>query len=791
MPTYFIIFILVAVIVIGAIAFFFISKNLRKKRLSKALGLRLLLIRLPQKIKIDSPAQPGASEVWKDEINLSAQLFGILSGLKSPFGLEAAVHQIGEEIHFYAAVPKESIEFVSRQIEGLWKEAKVEQIDDYNIFNPSGVSAGVYLKQKLSYTLPIRTYSEANLDTFSPILSGLSKISEVGEGAAIQVLVKPAEQSVKKSILGAINNLKKGAKLDEVIKGGLIKFKDVKKALEPESEKEKTEKVIDEEGVRALESKIDKPLLAVNVRVLVSSPSQYQTDIILESITGGFSQFSAPLRNEIKIIKPRNPQSLIYQFSFREFDDNQSMILNTEELSSLFHLPASSTEVPKIKWLKAKEAPAPANLPTKGLFIGESIFRGETKPVYITEDDRRRHIYIVGQTGTGKSTLMTNMVVDDIRSGKGVAIIDPHGDLIERILELIPKQRVEDVIIFDPSNRLRPLGINMLEYDFNRPEEKTFIVNEMQSIFNKLFLAETMGPMFEQYMRNALLLLMEDAANEPATLMEVARVFTDADFRGRKLARISNPTVIDFWEKEAVKAGGEAALANMTPYITSKFNNFTSNDYMRPIIGQFKSSFNLRQLMDEGKILLVNLSKGKIGDINANLLGMIITGRILMAALSRVDIPQEKRRDFNLYIDEFQNFTTDSIATILSEARKYALNLTMAHQFIAQLTEKIRDAVFGNVGSIICFRVGSQDAEFLAKQFTPVFSESDLVNIDNFIAYVKILIKGETAKPFNIKTLASERGSRELVESIKELSRAKYGRDRQEVEQEILKRLRE
>ncbi|PIU98494.1 hypothetical protein COS61_01170, partial [Candidatus Wolfebacteria bacterium CG03_land_8_20_14_0_80_40_12] len=347
---------------------------------------------------------------------------------------------------------------------------------------------------------------------------------------------------------------------------------------------------------------------------------------------------------------------------------------------------------------------------------------------------------------------------------------------------------------FDPADRRRPLGINILEYDFNRPEEKTFIVNEMQSIFNKLFLAETMGPMFEQYMRNALLLLMEDAnpsaGGEPATLMEVARVFTDADFRQRKLARISNPAVIDFWEKEAIKAGGEAALANMTPYITSKFNNFTSNDYMRPIIGQFKSAFSFRDVMDEGKILLVNLSKGKIGDINANLLGMLIAGKILMAALSRTDIPQEKRRDFNLYIDEFQNFTTDSIATILSEARKYGLNLTIAHQFIAQLTEKIRDAVFGNVGSVIAFRVGVQDTESLVKQFEPVFNENDLLNIDNFNAYAKILIDGKTSKSFNIKTLLPERGTRETADKIKELSESRFGRDRQEVEEEILKRLR-
>jgi type IV secretory pathway TraG/TraD family ATPase VirD4 len=470
------------------------------------------------------------------------------------------------------------------------------------------------------------------------------------------------------------------------------------------------------------------------------------------------------------------------------------MILSSEEIASFFHLPAASTETPKIKWLKSKEAPPPPNLPKGGVLIGESVFRGETKPVYITDDDRRRHVYLVGQTGTGKSTLLGNMFFEDLKQGKGLAVIDPHGDLVQNALGFVPKERLDDLIYFDPGDLERPLGLNMLDYNLNRPEEKTFIVNEMQSIFNKLFPPETMGPMFEQYMRNALLLLMEDMPNEPATLVEVPRVFTDVEYRLRKLQRIHNPVVIDFWEKEAIKAGGEASLANMTPYITSKFNNFISNDYMRPIIGQAKSAFNFRQVMDEGKILLINLSKGRIGDINAGLLGMVFAGKILMAALSRVDIPDvAKRRDFNLYIDEFQNFTTDSISTILSEARKYKLNLTIAHQFIAQLTDKIKDAVFGNVGSMIVFRVGVQDAEFLVKQFEPVFSQNDLLNIDNMNAYAKILINGETSKPFNIKILTTSwnAGNKELAEKLKEYSRVKYGQDRHVVEEEIYRRLRE
>lgn len=785
---YFVLPIILIIVII--IASFFIYKNVKNGQLKKLLGLKLLLIRLPQKRSEDFSGQGNSASGWKEEINLSAQLFGILAGLKSHSVLEAAVHHIGEEIHFYISVPRESAESVSRQIEGLFKDAQVEAIDDYNIFNSAGISTGAYLSQKSHIALPIRTYTEANIDTFSPILNGLSKINEIGEGGAIQILIKPAPSSTKKNISQMISNLKKGTKTEEVLKGAKIDFKTIQNNLNPK-EKKPEDKTIDDEAIKTLESKISKPLLSINLRVIASGQNQLQCDNILNSITSAFSQFSAPSRQELKVNIPKNPQKLIYQFSFREFDDSQSIILNTEEAASLFHLPAFSTEVPKIKWLKSKEAAPPTNLPTKGTLVGESVFRGDRKQVYITSEDRRRHVYVIGQTGTGKSNLMKNMIIDDVRQGKGVSIIDPHGDFVEDILGLIPRNRVDDVIVFDPSDLWQPLGMNILEYDFSKPEEKTFIVNELFNILDKLYDMKTVGgPMFEQYTKNAILLLMEDMVNEPATLMEIPRVFTDEEFRNKKLGRIANPVVIDFWQKEAAKATGEHSLANMAPYITSKFNNFIANDYLRPIIGQPKSAFNFRKLMDEGKILLVNLSKGRIGDINANLLGMIIVGKILMAALSRVDAPMDKRPDFNLYIDEFQNFSTESIATILSEARKYGLNLTVAHQFIAQLTDKIRDAVFGNVGSMVCFRVGAPDAEFLVKQFDPVFGQNDLINIDNFNAYLKILINGQTSKPFNVKTLPPEKGNKELANEIKEISRVKYGRSRQEIEEEIMKRLR-
>ncbi|MDD5547449.1 MAG: DUF87 domain-containing protein [Candidatus Pacebacteria bacterium] len=762
----------VSLMIIGA---FFYVKNKRKKYLMEVLKLKILSIKLHKKTENQD------KNLWMQEINLTSQLLSALANLKIPFSIEVSVQYVGEEIRFYIAVPRESVQFVMRQIQGLWADSQIEEIDDYNIFNNQGVTEMAYLKQKQDFVLPIRTYEEAGIDTFLPILNTLSKIEAVGEGAAIQILVKPAPPDFKKRAVSVLRKLKKGEKFEDSLKDSKkFTLKDIGSALSGKKKDQSgaAKPVLEEEIIKVIDKKLAKPVFSVNVRLAVSAPSPFRAEEILNNIAGSFDQFSAPLRNDIRAIKPKNQEETIFKFIFRQFDPGQKMILGSDELASLLHFPTSVTEIPKIKWAKSHEAPPPPNLPKKGAIIGKSSFRGEEREVFIDDDDRRRHLYIIGQTGTGKSTLIVNMAASDIQNRKGVAMIDPHGDLIESILELIPEKRMEDVILFDPSDLTKPIGLNMLEYDFSHPEEKTFIVNEMQSIFNKLFAQETMGPVFEQYMRNALLLLMEAAPFEPATLVDVPKVFTDPEFRNIKLARCNNSSVKDFWEKEASMASGDASLQNMAPYITSKFNNFIANDYVRPIISQAKSSFNFREAMDEGKILLINLSKGRIGDINANLLGMIIVGKLLMAALSRVDIPQEKRRDFNLYIDEFQNFTTDSISVILSEARKYRLNLVIAHQFIAQLTEKVRDSVFGNVGSIIAFRSGPDDAEFLDKQFMSVFTKEDLMNIDNFSAYAKLLIGGQTSKPFNIKTLVPPKGSNEVAEKVKEISRNKYGLDR-------------
>ncbi len=788
--------IIVIILVVTGVSSFFILRYLSEKRIVDSFRSSLFLIKIPKQSGEEKPGN-AESKDFKLELTHFEQLLAGLSAIKKPFVFEVAVPNIGEEIHFYISVPKLASEIAIKQIQGLWNGASVTLVqDDFTIFNAHGTSVAAYVAQKEKYVLPIKTYAELGIDSFESILGAFAKINEVGEGAALQLVIRRAPKDAKKKIQGYINALKKGEPFKKVIGHEFpFSFSEVSHVLNPsKEEEEKKERIVDEEAAKALQAKIAKQLFEVNVRLVVSAGSQFQADDILDGLTAGFSHFGAPERNEFKIVKQRNPKKMIDDFIFRLFNPAQMMVLSAEEIASFYHLPISSTETPRVKWLKSKEAPPPSNLPTSGILLGESVFRGQAKAVYMGDDDRRRHLYILGQTGTGKSTLLGNMIIEDIKAGKGLAIIDPHGDLAENALGFVPKERLDDVIYFNPADIDRPMGLNMLDYNFDRPEEKTFIVNEIQSIFNKLFPPETMGPMFEQYMRNALLLLMEDLPNEPATFTEVPRVFTDPEYRARKLARIHNPVVIDFWQKEAVKAGGEASLANMTPYITSKFNNFISNDYMRPIIGQPKSAFNFREAMDNGKILLVNLSKGRIGDINASLLGMIFTGKILMAALSRADMEQgTERRDFNLYIDEFQNFATDSISTILSEARKYRLNLVIGHQFIAQLIDKIKDAVFGNVGSLMIFRIGADDAEFLVKQFAPVFSQNDLMNIDNMNAHVKLLVNGQTANPFNLRigTTSWGGGNRELAEKLKEYSRMKYGVDRQTVEDDIYKRLRE
>ncbi|PJA94136.1 MAG: hypothetical protein CO133_00550, partial [Candidatus Komeilibacteria bacterium CG_4_9_14_3_um_filter_37_5] len=590
----------------------------------------------------------------------------------------------------------------------------------------------------------LKTYKTLDTDPVSIITNTLSKVS-TEEGVMIQFVVRSAkgnwhyksgkvasELQQGKKLGEALSAVGLGSKITKVVKFVSMFFKtNDKKPETPVAPRQLSQMEL--EMIKGIDEKNSKAGLEVNIRIVVSSPTISEASSRLADLINCFSQYSIyQFGNSLKAIVTNSPKRLekvVKQAIYRAFYHTYALILNTEEMVSLWHMPLPNNETPNIDWLKARKAAPPVSLPQEGVILGYSNYRGVKKEVRLKKSDRRRHVYIIGQTGTGKSTIMKNMMIQDMQNNEGCCIIDPHGEFALDMLKNVPKSRVDDVVYFNPVDTERPMSLNMLEHD--TPEQKTFVVNELLSIFDKLYdLKATGGPIFEQYMRNALLLIMEDPESG-MTIMEVPRVLADEKFRRYKLSKCQNITVKEFWEKEAEKAGGEAALANMVPYITSKLTPFIANDIMRPIISQQKSSIDFKQIMNEGKILIVNLSKGKLGDINSSLLGMIVVGKLLLTTLSRVDIPEEKRKDFYLYIDEFQNFTTDSIAVILSEARKYKLNLAVAHQYLGQLVKNnntsIRDAVFGNAGTMVAFRIGVEDAEIFAKQFAPTFDEFDVV----------------------------------------------------------------
>jgi type IV secretory pathway TraG/TraD family ATPase VirD4 len=782
-----------------------------RTQIARSVSMDIEIVRVSKNVKKKEEMGMNQKDQWKEEIGAMEQLLSTLYSVREKkslwrqliygqphLAMEIANPSNSEEIFFYIAVPRKFRESVEKQIHSYFPNASLEKVPDYTIFTPGSFTASAVLGLRNKPALPVKTYELMEVDPLSEISNALSKLNTEEEGAAIQLVIRAADPSWRRLGRSIAHKMQQGKQFKEVYSPNIAHYlaKNMGKELakmaqskkEPGQALEKTVQLTPEEQelVKAIEGKANKTGFEVNIRLLASAKTSHRAEEILAHLENAFSQFERPEINSFVIKNRTKSKSLAFDYIFRNFNEDQAIILNIEEISSIYHFPISTTETPKIKWLKAGSAPPPPNIPNEGILLGYSDYRGTKTDINLAESDRRRHVYVIGQTGTGKSALLQEMAKQDVRNGKGICFIDPHGDAVADILTAVPKERAEDLIIFNPADMKRPFGLNMLEFDL--PEQKTFVINEMINIFDKLYdLKQTGGPIFEQYMRNAMLLVMEDPESG-STLMEIPKVLSDEKFRQMKLRKCQNPVVKDFWIKEAEKAGGEAALANMVPYITSKLTSFIANDMMRPIIAQQKSTMNFREIMDEGKILLINLSKGKIGEINSHLLGMVIVGKILMSALARVDLPESERKDFYLYIDEFQNVTTDSISQILSEARKYHLNLVIAHQFIGQLKEEISKAVFGNVGSTCAFRVGPEDAEFLEKQFAPIFTANDLVNVDNYHCFVRLLINNEATKPFNMKTYPPTAGDQEIANQLKELSRLKYGRDANIVNSEILKR---
>ncbi len=769
----------------------------------RGVNMTLFEVVLPE----DTNVSEGQSKSLKELISGMEQfLAGMLSvvtkdGTKdysqNYIVLEIANANGSDQFVFYIAVPNVHKELLERQIISIFHNAHLTEItSDYNIFNEEGVSVGSYLESSNNPIYPFKTYEVFDHDPMNVILNSFSKIQKVGEGAGIQIVFSPRGDYYNKKYQYAIEQIENGTPTKEAIylpESLVLDMGKTLKTLFKSSPKPGVEKKpIDSEAIQKIKKKIESVIVATNIRLITSAGTKIEAERILQGLESSFNQFNDPASSGLraKRLDKNALEKLFLDYSFRAYDPNELLPLNLHEITTLIHFQNQAlSPTPQLKQSQAISAPAPADIGTTGTLLGVNNYRNADTQIYMQDEDRLRHLYVIGQTGTGKTTLLKNMIVQDIKAGSGACFIDPHGSDVLDILGKIPPERFQDVIYFDPSYTERPMALNMLEYDRAHPEQKTFVVNELFSIFQKLYggVPEALGPMFEQYFRNATMLVIEDP-DTGCTLLDVSRVMTNKEFRQMKLSHCKNPIVYQFWTEVAEKAGGEASLANIVPYITSKFDVFLANDIMRPIIAQEKSSFDFRKIMDDKKILLVNLSKGRLGDINANLIGLILVGKILMAALSRVDNPGSSLPPFYLYIDEFQNITTNSISTILSEARKYKLSLNIAHQFIAQLQEDIRDAVFGNVGSIASFRVGAEDAEYLEKQFSPVFTAKDIMNIDNYNAYMKMLVSGKPVKAFNIRIAVPPKGNPEVVEKLKELSYATYGGDRSEIEAKILEK---
>lgn len=788
---------------------------------SKYFQNAIYLVRL-SKDKPQDNEREFTKEMLKEEIYRSEIVLSSIGGLRAQRGFKAWLFGRNDhfsleivasrrKIMFFVVAPQNMGRYLEQQIHAHFPEAVIEETEDYNIFTPQSAVLAGYLKTRRHFIFPIKTYAKMDADPMNSIINVMSKLDE-DEGLAVQFTVRSALAAWHRKSAEVPRLARQGKTVKEAVAqtagskfwnglGELVKAAKPPKAddlKKKQYEQYPRNTAMEEEMLKGIEEKNAKAGLDVNIRMIASSPNKGKTHLYLDNIASAFSQYNYyeygnSFKNKLSY---KRQNRLINDFIYRRFDPGISFLLNTEELASLFHFPLKTAETPNILWLTARHAPAPSQLPSAGIVLGRNVYRGVATDIRIKRPDRRRHMYIIGKSGTGKSGFMAGLAIQDIMNGEGVCVLDPHGDLISDIVARIPPHRSEDVVIFAPADIVRPLALNLLEFDGRYPEQKTFVINEMIKIFDKLYdLKATGGPIFEQYMRNAMLLVMGHPESG-STLMEIPKVLADADFRRMKLEHCADPTVVDFWRQEAEKAGGDAALANVVPYVTSKLTSFISNDMMRPIIGQQKSSFNLRDIMDNRKILLVDLSKGQVGEMNSYLLGMIIVGKILMSALSRTDLPAEERKDFYLYIDEFQNFTTDSVCSILSEARKYNLNLIMAHQYLGQLTKgqdtQIKDAVFGNAGSWVVFKIGSEDAQVMEKEFKPVFNQYDLINIEKYTAYVKLLIDNTAARPFSMAALWPLPGQviPGMALKIKTLSRLKFGQDRALVEAEIRQRIK-
>lgn len=798
-----------------------------REDLKREKELVFLQILMPKKESKEDKEVEGeqfaSAKTFKDVLGIMDHLYQTLASLSvsdfkrhwegSPFiSLEYAA--LAGEILTFIVVPRKIVSIVEKQLTSYYPDAIIDPVEDYNIFTKQSVTRTRCIYPSKSFSFPFKTYNQLKSDPYNSITNAFSKLSK-DEGAAVQFIVRPQnsgwQKVLQKEAQHLINPKKAGLgfkwwnPLSWIASVFDMFTNDGKQTPDVGGGAERVTQQV-EELSKAIDEKANSPGFETLIRIVSSSENADRAAMNLDGIVSSFAQFDDVRGNSFKKTKFHSNAKMIERFIRRSPRASmlhtlfrKKMILGTSEMASFFHFPnIKYNKIQNIKWQNFKIAPAPKNIPEEGLFLGYNTFRGERKKIHMKNDDRFRHFYVIGQTGTGKSSVIQLMARQDFHNGKGICVVDPHGSLVEDLFPYIPRERADDVIYFNPADSERPMGLNMLEGKTD--EERDLIALDAMNMMVKMFGEEIFGPRIQDYFRNGCLTLMSDE-EEGGAITDLVRLFTDDEWQKYKVSRVKNPIVKSFWEKQMAQTG-QREKQEMIPYFAAKFGQFTTNTLIRNIVGQVKSSFDFSDVMNGSKILLMNLSKGLIGDVNSKLLGMIIVNKIQVAAMRRQREDASERKDFFLYIDEFQNYVTDSIESILSEARKYRLGLVIAHQYLDQLEKdskmsgsvKLKGAVFGNVGTMMFYKIGPQDAEFCAKEMRPVFSESDLVSMDAFKGCMKLSIDTQPSQPFSIEIPKPWQDTTyvkdmKAVEAYKQLSRLKYGRDKEFVSREIMRRI--
>lgn len=799
------------VLAVGSLVFSQYRKTLREaKNYERGLKMVPMMIHLPPLSDDLETGGRDERDVTEEILSQAQVMYNIIAstatkGFKSRvYGQRHLSFEIVAReglVHYYTVVPVVLVDVVRQAIAAAYPSARLEEVEEHTVFSKVGKISGTIggeFTLKKDYVYPIATYQEAKRDASRALLNALSSAGRE-DGIGVQILIRPAQDGWSKKSVNAADRItkEKGKKKGAAALGSP---KDIMEALwkPPESseDKEKPEDKqltsLERATVETIEEKTRYPGYETLIRVVVSSNTAARSQVLLKNVVAAFALFDSPSYNGFKFIVSRNIEELVTSYIFRFFPQSlRQNVLNTVELATVFHLPdQKNIPTSQVQRQLAKQVDGPTEVMEEGFLLGYNEFRGVKKPIRLSTNDRRRHTYIIGQTGTGKSVLLENLAYQDMMDGKGFAFVDPHGDSVETLLGKVPKERVEDVIYFNPGDMTNPIGLNMFEFD--HPDQKDFLVQEAINMLYGLYdpgHTGIVGPRLEHIFRNCALLLMSDPAG--GTFIDIPKLLIDADYMKSKLKYVTDQSVLDFWTKEFPASQRSNEAGEVISWVVSKFGPFISNDAMRNIIGQTKSGFNLRDIMDNKKILFVNLSKGRMGELNSKLLGIIFVMKFQAAAMGRADVPEDQRTDFSLYVDEFQNFATDSFESILSEARKYRLNLIMGNQFMTQLTDKIREAIIGNVGTVISGRIGTTDAEIMVKRFRPTFEEDDLTKLPNYQSITSVMINNVPSAPFSMSFISPMgEGNSQLTDALKRLSSAKYGRPRADVEKEIFARLR-